>query len=223
MVKVVILASHCYLFAGLRADNIISAVGDSITSGYPEVREGDGCRCGGYVPKLESILDGRDWDSTVYNYGIAGDHADNAAARIPGVISQSDPDYVLFLTGTNDLWWVSPGTVRSRIEQAITNIKAGNKIAVVGTLLPDTRSNNNNTKRIPETNHLIRELVDDKSVQLAEFYNALSFDQWEDLMPDGLHPGNSGREVMAEIWYESLLFDRKKRTVQPAVNLLLLD
>lgn len=203
----------------------IACVGDSITQGVPYYNSrGNGCvNCGGYEPKLDNLLDNNDWASTVYNYGVAGEWSNGGASRIPGIISSKDPEYVLFMEGTNDLSFSSPSTVRARIEVGINNILAEDKIPVIGTLLPDTRGNNNNSKRIPQTNSLIRNMLSDMNVQLAEFYNATSYNGWAGRMADGIHPNQSGYQLMADVWYAALLEAKPNHGFLPAVYLLLLN
>ena len=108
------------------------------------------------------------------------------------------------MEGTNDLWYVSTGTVVDRVRLAIHNIVAAGKTPVIGTLLPDTRGNTNNIKRIPLTNDGIRRVVASENVLLADLYTAASFSGWARLMADGLHPNYSGYQLMASTWYTAL-------------------
>lgn len=214
------------LFLNISAAAKIACVGDSITQGVPYYNSsGNGCtNCGGYEPKLETLLDDNGWPSTVYNYGVAGEWSNTGAARIPGIISSLDPEYVLFQEGTNDLGFImDPNTVQLRIQIGINNILDEDKIPVIGTLLPDTRGNNNNLKRIPETNDRIRDMLVDMDVQLAELYSAASFNGWNSLMVDGIHPNQSGYQLMADVWYAALLEAKPGQGFLPAIMLLLLE
>ena len=209
------------------ADIRIATVGDSITQGVPGYQSnGNGCtNCGGYQPWLELLIDAESWSvGAVYNYGIAGELSNGGAARIPGIIDSINPEYVLYMEGTNDLWYFSPGTVRDRVRSAVNNILAQGKIPVIGTLLPDTRGNANNDKGIPDANNVIRAMLVDKGVQLAELYLATSFSGWANLMADGLHPNSAGYNLMAQTWYTAL-GEAGGVTVGflPAVYLLLLE
>ncbi len=206
----------------------IATVGDSITQGVPyRYSSGNGCtNCGGYQPKLELLIDAQSWSAgTVYNYGVAGEWSSTGAGKIPGIISSINPDYVMFMEGTNDLGFsVSPYTVRARVEIAVNNTIAGGKIPIIGTLLPDTRGGSNAAKQIPLTNELIRAMLVEKGVQLAELYYATSFSGWASLMPDGLHPDHSGYQLMANTWYSALVEAQPEQSsvgFLPAVYLLL--
>jgi lysophospholipase L1-like esterase len=187
----------------------IATVGDSITQGMPYYNSsGNGCtNCGGYQPKLELLIDAESWSAgTVYNYGIGDEWSDEGAARIPGIISSINPDYVMFMEGTNDLQFsIAPSTVSARVEIAVNNTIAGGKIPIIGTILPDTRGSSNTAKQIPLTNDLIRAMLVVKEVQLAELYYATSYSGWVSLMSDGVHPNQAGYQLMADTWYAAML------------------
>ncbi len=223
LVMLLFLASSFAASAQIR----IATVGDSITQGVPyRNSSGNGCtNCGGYQPKLELLIDAESWSAgTVYNYGIAGESSSGGAARIPGIISSLNPDYVLYMEGTNDLWYSSPGSVRDRVSGAVDKILAGGKIPIIGTLLPDTRGTANSDKGIPTTNNLIRIMLEEKEVQLAELYSATSYSGWASLMPDGLHPDHSGYQLMANTWHAALVEAQPEQSsvgFLPAVYLLL--
>lgn len=211
----------------------ITAVGDSITQGIPYyTSHGNGCtNCGQYTYRLEALLDANSWSaSTVYNYGVAGESSNKGAARIPGIISSKNPEYVLFMEGTNDLLDVSPATVAARVEIGVNNILNAGKIAIVGTLIPDLKyAPKPDKKGIPETNGYIRSMVTqkqgaDKNVFLAELHDD-GYWGWGSsptMSSDGTHPNTTGYQQMAAIWYgvfEELL----RPDFLPAVYLLLLD
>ena len=209
------------LFSTARAQTVIAATGDSITSGYPEVWCGRGYQSGGYTPYLQSLLDDAGRNSVVHNYGIGGEYSwlmwqtgsggycagttwyngqpirnnqvNVALARSP------KPDYVLVLIGTNDLFIVSPGTVASNIQTIVRIIKNAGSIPIVGTLLPHYGSG----KAIETVNNWIRyDLAPAENIVVADLYNAA---YWAPLLYDGLHPLGAGRQVMANTWYEALL------------------
>lgn len=228
------------------ATTSIALVGDSITSGWPEIPCARGRQSfGGYAPYLEDLLNDADWPSKVYNYGIAGDRAQWATVefnkwctketwvfngalikhnQIEVALSGPEPRYMLYLFGTNDLALHSAATVASYIEVAINDMLEGGTIPIVGTILPDF-SSHGDVKDITGANALIRDLLEEKNVQLAELYAATSLYGWVKLMQDdGLHPKTSGRQFMAEVWHEALLEKRTKITAgaQSGINLMLL-
>ena len=98
---------------------LIDTVGDSITSGYPYYLplEGNGCTppCGGYQPKLQSLLLAAGKDVLVRNYGVRGASTADGLARIDALLDRSSPPFVLILEGTNDLFTSSKDTVVKNI------------------------------------------------------------------------------------------------------------
>jgi len=219
----------------------MAAVGDSITSGYPEINCARGKQAyGGYAKYLEPKLDSNGWATTLYNYGIGGDRAEWATQeegvhckdehwKFDGSPIKHDqiavasgrapkPEYMLYLFGTNDLGYHSPPTVVNYIKNGINQIIGNDIIPIVGTILPDTRVAGD-PKDIHSTNNLLRPWLISMDVQIAEFYNAASNSGWNSMMSDGLHPDNSGRQFMANIWYQALLDDRaKKEAIEEAIK-----
>ncbi len=210
----------------------IASVGDSITAGWPETPCGLARQSyGGYTKYLEPMLDNGGWDSTVYNYGIAGDRAANAISvhtgecstsswpysvlsvqssqyilsnQIPVALARSlKPEYILYLFGTNDLGGIAPSTVVARIQLGVNAIIASGATPIVGTIMPDTRAGKEDFKDIQGTNELLRAWLQEQKIPMAELYYASS--NWASLMSDGLHPTDAGRQLMANTWYPVLL------------------
>jgi lysophospholipase L1-like esterase len=235
VVKGFILITLSVLAGTLPAQAALKAatVGDSITQGVPIYNsKGNGCTdCGGYQPGLKALLDAKNNESnTVYNYGIAGETSNAGAARIPSIISGKNPDYVLYMEGTNDLVDYSPSTVAERVKIAVNNILAQGKTAVVGTLIPDLKyAPKSDKKGIPETNGYIRTMVAQKQAANKKVYLAELHDDgywgWGSsptMSSDGLHPNAAGYQQMAEIWF-SVLRGFLGAGYLPAIYLLLFD
>jgi len=246
------------LIAGLSsttyAATIMAAVGDSITSGWPEVLCARGKqKHGGYSKYLEPKLDSNGWATTLYNYGIHGDRAEwayktydrrcsdenwshNGQAirhnQIPVALARSpELSYILYLFGTNDLGYGHASTVFARIKIGVNAILAGGVTPVVGTIMPDTRSGKE-FKETTELNSLLRAWLNGNEIQIAEFYNATSNSGWKNMMSDGIHPDDDGRQFMANIWFDALNEDKEKKAAaqrariaasMAGINLLLLD
>jgi lysophospholipase L1-like esterase len=237
--KLVVVLMLLLLSLPSLSQTVVIAVGDSITSGYPEIENANGCHaCGGYAPYLQSLLNSSTLDSTVYNFGIAGDRAQWATVpstklgsnQIPRAFAAHSPDFMLYLFGTNDLYHHSPETIISYIRIGMNAILDGGAAPIIATLLPDARSNNNNVKEIPRTNSLLRDMLEEEGVTMAEMYYAPSTQNpvgaWDSLMADDLHPGPSGRSLMAGVWSVALLAKVAKIKANGALSaafLLLLD
>lgn len=185
----------------------ITCFGDSITSGWSVyTQDGNGCQppCGGYEPHLYSLLlaDGR--TIVLRNYGVGGEYTKNGASRIDGVLSASNPKYVLLLEGTNDALWFSPGTIITNLSYMIDRIVAHGATPVLATLTPDHRYND--AKPITEINRRIRNLATERNIALADLYAATNA-KWSVLSSDGLHPNLSGYNVLADTWHTNVPVD----------------
>ncbi len=210
-----------------QAQTIIAAVGDSITSGYPEVWCSRGRQAyGGYSKYLEPQLDASGWSVTLQNYGIAGDRAKwlaldynkwcttetwihNGALirhnQINVALARTPlPEYMLMMAGTNDLSFHSAPTVMAYLEYNVEEaILPAGVTPIMATILPDTRSSHA-FKDETGLNALIRAYASANDITYAELYYATSVSGWKSMMSDGLHPNNDGRRLMADVWYGAL-------------------
>ena len=204
---------------------LIDTVGDSITSGYPYYLplEGNGCTppCGGYQPKLQSLLLAAGKDVLVRNYGVRGASTADGVARIDALLDSSSPQFVLILEGTNDLFTSSKDTVVKNIAYMVDATLARGEVPVLGTLLPDIRKAEVYlSKPIVETNTLLRQLARDRGIGLADHYAAL-VGNWSNLTYEGLHPNLAGYEVMARTWFTPVHDRINAMTSLPWLMLLL--
>ena len=204
---------------------LIDTVGDSITSGYPYYLplEGNGCTppCGGYQPKLQSLLLAAGKDVLVRNYGVRGASTADGVARIDALLDSSSPQFVLIMEGTNDLLFLSPNTVYRNIAYMVDATLARGEVPVLGTIPPDSyNAVQNLNKPIVETNALLRQLARDRGIGLADHYAAL-IGNWPNLTYEGLHPNLAGYEVMARTWFTPVNDKINAMTSLPWLMLLL--
>lgn len=191
----------------------IAAFGDSITRGYPyNTDNANGIPDnGGYIPTLQSQLNAEDWDATVLNFGYPGEmvsvgitsgqHRISVSDGHPHAVLGSNPDYVLVMEGTNDLYWSGNGAITDALHSVIDQVQVDEKIPLIGTLLP--RFDQYSYLDVEGLNSNIRQLAADEEIELADLYYASS--NWNSLMTsDGLHPNYSGYEVMAGEWFKAL-------------------
>ena len=204
---------------------LIDTVGDSITSGYPYYWpiEGNGCTppCGGYQPKLQSLLLAAGKDVLVRNYGVRGASTADGVARIDALLDATTPQFVLIMEGTNDLLFLSPNTVYRNIAYMVDATLARGEVPVLGTIPPDSyNAVQNLNKPIVETNVLLRHLARDRGIGLADHYAAL-VGNWSNLTYEGLHPNLAGYEVMARTWFTPVHDRINAMTSLPWLMLLL--
>jgi len=187
------------------SDQVIIGFGDSITQGVPYIWDfGNGRRVGGYEPKLEVLLNENSLPSVVLNYGNMGEASYMGATRIGGVLNESDADYILILEGTNDIHYgISPESTIYNLGVMIDKSLAYDAIPVLSTLTPDTKASNPE-KNIPTVyNPKIVDLSAEKGVTLCDQYNEI-VGNWSSLTYDGIHPNDSGYQVMAQTWFNTL-------------------
>lgn len=199
--------------------------GDSITNGWPYYKypPGDGARWGGYQPNLESKLVAAGLDAIVLNYGWSGEstHAEppeyiGGFNRLGSVLSASQPHFVLLKQGTNDLDGVyhppiySASQVVNNLSAMVDIVRQHGAIPILATLTPDT----SRSKDIAGTNQLIRDLAQQKGVELADHHDVVVGD-WPALTSDGLHPNHSGYQALADTWFSAL----EKHLVVKALNI----
>ena len=199
---------------------LVDTIGDSITVGYPYYLpvNANGCtpQCGGYQPKLQSLLLATGKDALVRNYGVRGATTAEGVSRVDAILDSTSPQFVLIMEGTNDLLFLSPNTVYKNIGYMVDATLARGEVPILGTIPPDTHI----SKPIVETNTLLRQLAQDRQIALADHYNAL-VGNWASLNYDGLHPNLAGYEVMARTWFTPVNDKMNARTSLPWLMLLL--
>lgn len=187
------------------AATIIVGLGDSITAGYPyNPYSGNGCRCGGYIPILESLLRNSGMGAVVYNYGVPGEYSFQGLNRLDAVLTYSGAHMVLLMEGTNDLYFYSPSTTLVSMSTMVDKALARGVVPILATITPDPNvysgSSGSRVKPIEYTNGLLRNWVQNRNVAFCEQYAALA-PRWPYLQSgDYLHPNLSGYQVMAETW-----------------------
>ena len=128
---------------------IIVAIGDSITKGFPDYKCNDSatiyCRDntsedgrnagGGFEPILNDLLTvKKGYPHSVLNEGVLGDTSQQGLNRLPAIInSHPEATTYLIMFGTNDATWhnVPVETFRNNMQQMIDMIKNAGKIPAV--------------------------------------------------------------------------------------------
>jgi len=188
------------------SDQVIIGFGDSITQGFPYViGYGDGRRVGGYEPELEFLLDADSRPYQVLNYGIGGETTPWGVGRIGyNTLGKHNAKYILILEGTNDIiFGISPESTIYNLGVMIDTSRSYDTIPILSTLTPDTKPGNPE-KNIPTVyNPKIVDLSAEKGITLCDQYNQ-TVSNWSSLTYDGIHPNDSGYQVMAQTWYNTL-------------------
>jgi lysophospholipase L1-like esterase len=174
----------------------ITAFGDSITAGY-------GSNSGGYPPKLENLLSSNGKPSVVANFGISGEQTPQGVSRFDAVLAAFPTSIILIMEGTNDVrTGISVETTRFNLQTMITKAKAAGVIPVLSTLTPSNWDGSG--PLIPQIwNPMIAALANSNGIKLADQYAAV-LPNWDSLNGDGIHPNDSGYQVLASTWYAAI-------------------
>jgi lysophospholipase L1-like esterase len=192
----------------------VMPLGDSISTGVgmPEY--------GGYRVELwnKAVTDGlaidfvgsqTDGPATLpdrQHEGHSGARIDGISAGVNSWLTNSNPDVVLLLIGTNDIWQNTdlqnaPARLGALIDQILSR-KPG--VAIVVSSIPRWSDSVQNAKVIAY-NAAIPGIVSERQ---ALGHRVLYVDSYEALMlsdlQDGVHPNETGYAKMAEVWYAAL-------------------
>jgi lysophospholipase L1-like esterase len=166
--------------------NKVLCVGDSITDGgcapagapYP-------ARLGGFAGK-----------STI-NEGICGSTSGTGAERMNSLLSRFKPGYVCILYGANDIGFGrSIQSIENNLRFMVQAAKANQSVAIIATMYETYDSHKFLSGGIRDLNERIRAIAKEEGARLvdlqAEFGTERTF-----IQPDGLHPSDSGTELIA--------------------------
>jgi lysophospholipase L1-like esterase len=198
---ITLLPLFFFQHTALAAKKVV-CLGDSITAGWPYITtDQNGSRVGGYEPSLESLGANSGHQMVVLNYGHPGEISSEGNERIQGVLDYENPDIVLVLEGTNDLYFISTDTVMYNLAGMVTKVLNKGASPVLATITPDTHFH----KPISQMNDIIHLWAKNNKVKVADQYSAL-ITNWSALnCGDQLHPNMAGYNVMAQTWLTAIL------------------
>lgn len=158
----------------------ILVVGDSLSAGYQMPIEN------AWPSLLTQDLAEKGQTVQVINASISGDTTGNGLARLPNLLNQHQPDYVLIELGANDgLRGFPPGLIQNNLEQLIDMVREAN----AKPLLMQIHVLPNYGKRYTEAfSAIYPKVAESKSVPLLPFFLEGVVIKPEWMMSDGLHP-----------------------------------
>lgn len=175
------------------------AFGDSITYGYNP----DNSSQQSYPDKLAKKL-----FTTVINEGWPGDTTYDAMRGVNQLLSDYKPGYLLILFGANDcIWWPwDVGGIINNLRYIIQSAKNNKTIPVIATLTPFLGPHDGGSwvHCVKDTNEGIRELAVEQDIPLADLDAAFNWSS-RYMSSDGLHPNNAGYELIASIFYDTII------------------
>lgn len=174
----------------------ISCFGDSITRGY-------GSDTGGYPPRLSDLLNGNSRPSVVANFGRDSETTYQGAERIDSALASFPANLILIQMGTNDIIiGVSSFTGGYNLQTMINKAKAAKVTPLIATLPAVDR--NGGLALVPnDWNPMIKNLASTNKITVVDIY-AATLPTWGANFPDGIHPNDTGYQIMANTWYATL-------------------
>lgn len=174
----------------------IGCFGDSITRGY-------GSDTGGYPPKLSDLLNGNSRPAVVANFGRDGESTYEGAGRIESVLASFPAHLMLIQEGTNDvIIGVSSYTSAYNLQTIVSKVKSAGVTPLLATL-PSCDRNGGQTLIPNEWNPMIKGLASSNKIVVVDIY-AATLPSWSDNFPDGVHPNDTGYQIMANTWFATL-------------------
>jgi acyl-CoA thioesterase I len=190
MIKLVSLLFSLLFFSSMVNSTTLLIVGDSLSAGYQIPVEKS------WPVLLPAKLKQQNQDINIINASISGDTSGNGLNRLPGLLKQHKPDYVLIELGANDgLRGFSTTIISDNLNAMIDSIQANNAKAIIMQIRIPT----NYGKRYSDAFAAIYPtLSKQKNTPLMPFYLEQVIIKPEWMLSDGLHPNVKAQPWIAE-------------------------
>ncbi len=184
------------VFSSTTLSQTLLVLGDSLSAGYQMPAEKS------WPALLSPLLAQQAQPTTVINASISGDTSGNGLARLPKLLKQHKPDFVLIELGANDgLRGFHPKILRNNLSQMITEIKKVRSQP----LLMQIEVPPNYGKRYNELfRNTYPSLSEATNVPLLPFFLIDIIVKPELMMKDGLHPTAEAQPLIAQFMAKHL-------------------
>ncbi|WP_060990115.1 multifunctional acyl-CoA thioesterase I/protease I/lysophospholipase L1 [Photobacterium leiognathi] len=191
-----ILSFLMLVFSSTALSQTLLVLGDSLSAGYQMPAEKS------WPALLPPLLAQQAQPTTVINASISGDTSGNGLARLPNLLKQHKPDFVLIELGANDgLRGFHPKILRNNLSQMITEIKKVRSQP----LLMQIEVPPNYGKRYNELfRNTYPSLSEATNVPLLPFFLIDIIVKPELMMKDGLHPTAEAQPLIAQFMAKHL-------------------
>ncbi|PSW57586.1 multifunctional acyl-CoA thioesterase I/protease I/lysophospholipase L1 [Photobacterium leiognathi] len=191
-----ILSLLMLVFSSTALSQTLLVLGDSLSAGYQMPAEKS------WPALLPPLLAQQAQPTTVINASISGDTSGNGLARLPKLLKQHKPDFVLIELGANDgLRGFHPKILRNNLSQMITEIKKVRSQP----LLMQIEVPPNYGKRYNELfRNTYPSLSEATNVPLLPFFLIDIIVKPELMMKDGLHPTAEAQPLIAQFMAKHL-------------------
>jgi len=171
----------------------VLVVGDSISAAFGlETSQG-------WVQLLQERLDSHAPDYKVVNASISGDTTAGGRSRLPGLLSEHDPDVVILELGGNDgLRGQSPVQLKQNLADMIDQSReAGARVLVLGMLMPPNLGQRYTTAFA----QAFESLADEKEPAFVSFFLEGVGGVPGMMQSDGIHPAAGAQQrLLDNVW-----------------------
>ncbi|WP_305842184.1 arylesterase [Photobacterium leiognathi] len=191
-----ILSLLMLVFSSTTLSQTLLVLGDSLSAGYQMPAEKS------WPALLPPLLEQQKQPTTIVNASISGDTSGNGLARLPALLEQHKPDFVLIELGANDgLRGFHPKILRNNLNQMINEIrKVGSQPLLMQIEVPP-----NYGKRYNELfRNTYPSLSEATNVPLLPFFLIDIIVKPELMMKDGLHPTAEAQPLIAQFMAKHL-------------------
>ncbi len=171
-------------------------LGDSLSAGYQMAQNQ------AWPTFLSDELKHKGVEVETVNGSVSGDTTGNGLARLPQLLDQHQPDYVLIELGANDgLRGFPPNLIKQNLTQLINLSRdKGAEVILMQIQVPP----NYGRRYTQSFEQLYPTLSEEKSVPLIPFFLAQIITDDSLMMQDGLHPKPDAQPWIAEFVAESI-------------------
>ncbi len=184
------------VFSSTALSQTLLVLGDSLSAGYQMPAEKS------WPALLPPLLAQQAQPTTVINASISGDTSGNGLARLPKLLKQHKPDFVLIELGANDgLRGFHPKILRNNLSQMITEIKKVRSQPLLMQIEVPPNYGKRYNELFRNTYPLLSEAT---NVPLLPFFLIDIIVKPELMMKDGLHPTAEAQPLIAQFMAKHL-------------------
>ena len=174
----------------------VLVVGDSISAAFGlETQQG-------WVALLQEQLTKKSTDFRVVNASISGDTTAGGLARLPSLMAEQQPDYVIIELGGNDgLRGLSLQSMHTNLSQMVQQAKQqGAVVLLLGMRLPG-----NYGRRYTEAFYNVyQQVAEQEQVALVDFFLEGVGGVDDMMQADGIHPAQAAQSQLLENAWQGL-------------------
>jgi acyl-CoA thioesterase-1 len=194
------LSSLIIIFVSLASFHAKAAsiliLGDSLSAGYNMSADLS------WPTMLSKHLSDDDTEYNIINGSVSGDTTGNGLAKLPGLLSEHKPDYVLIELGANDgLRGFQPPIIERNLSTLITQSQeAGASVFLMQIRVPPNYGKRYSTM----FENIYPTLASEHDIPLIPFFLEEVIIKPEWMMQDGLHPKPDAQPFIAQFVAEAL-------------------